>query len=125
MSKSIKLKDDFFWYGTIIERGQNDDECYLKFSDGSLICFGEFTINLEFKAWGNVAGGDWKGSHNFPATFKSVPILLCNTCDQTFAGGITRAICSKTTITTISIMRPSSSSNIDYKLNYIAIGKWK
>ena len=41
MAKVIKLKNNTYLYGTIIEKGNNETGTYLKFSDGTLICYGK------------------------------------------------------------------------------------
>lgn len=111
---------------SVVESGSNTNGNYVKYADGTMICYGSLVVDITFNAWGNIAGGDWDGSFSFPKAFTSTPVLSCTNADAMFASPVTRCIASKSAITRISLLRPSvQSSPLSITINYLAIGKWK
>lgn len=110
----------------IIESGSNSNGNYVKYADGTMICYmnkSYSNINIT-KAWGSMYETDPINLGNFPANFVNIP-----TVTATCTGGSTVFIeaikPSKTSLGTSWFARPSSLENTETIISFIAIGKWK
>lgn len=111
----------------IIESGSNANGNYVKFADGTLICYGSLTGTTSSLT-------DYYSAFNrtdaiaitFPMNFYSNPILTVSTG---FAGGTISAIISTGSITTTGAnaygLKPKGINDLNYNILYQAIGKWK
>ena len=109
---------------SIVENGSNDNGSWIKFADGTMICYGSFDLYLNnFVAWGSLYSQDYENPHNFPQTFTSINTCLLENSGNA-AAFISRAAYDTNGITKISPTRPTTST-ATYTFSYIAIGKWK
>lgn len=45
MAKVIQFKDNTYLYGSIMEKGSNENGNFIKYSDGTLLCYGRVNNN--------------------------------------------------------------------------------
>lgn len=102
------------YVNSIIESGSNANGNYVKYADGTMICYGIANTNAE----GYI-------TINFPISFTSVPtIAVAQASDSETTNMITVKLSTRTT----SNFRAAcvySGGYLHQYLNYIAIGKWK
>lgn len=125
MSKIIKLKNDTYLYGTIIEEGSNDYGSWVKFSSGTMICTGEFTSITKITSV--IESGFYKYisvDKPFAQPFIEKPrINVTPVGDWCMIGYVT---IDKSAIRYITYYAfNADTSDKTYKNHYIAIGKWK
>lgn len=109
----------------VVESGSNTNGNYVKFLDGTMVCYGSFTKqNVAIvNSWGNVYGADLTDPLTFPQTFYSAPIAtVFNVAGNSF--WVHRVQTSEEKITTLSISRPNSYTST-FTFGYVAIGRWK
>ncbi|MDO5112332.1 MAG: hypothetical protein Q4E65_08510 [Clostridia bacterium] len=112
--------------GNLVESNQN----YLKYADGTLICFGSFSATPTYSAWGNVYISNIDPNVTFAKTFVSAPYLITSCGFSPDAGLSTNdawlcsVIYTATRIGSIGIARANSTVATQY-FKYVAIGKWK
>lgn len=119
--------------GNIIESGSNENGNWIKFVDGTMICYETFSIG------GTTTDGQNDGSlwyvdislqHSFAQKFISKPIIRINAYTSENANLHYLWVCTKyNSVTTSSfgnyrIYSPTNTTMI-VSLDYIAIGKWK
>ena len=110
----------------IIESGVNSNGYYVKFADGTMICYmNKLYSNINItKAWGSMYETDPINLGNFPANFVNIP-----TVTATCTGGSTVFIetfrPSETSLGASWFARPSALANTETIISFIAIGKWK
>jgi hypothetical protein len=128
MAKVIKLKDNTYLYGTIIEKGSNANGVYEKYSDGRLIQYG--TVEATNKNYQSSFGNfKYNGITNwiYPIEFYETPkIVNITMLIEGYLGGCT--IADKTnTRTAFYIYTPAAAdlTNKAVTAQCIAIGKWK
>ena len=150
MSKSIKLTDNNFIDSAgivhnkellkdilenkiISESGSNSDGNYIKYADGTMICYGVWTIGA-FTTGGNSIGSLWYGDiniwHSFPQKFVSRPEVKLDVYDNRndFTGSIWLQKKPTTVETTrFGSVRILSATNttMNISIDFIAIGYWK
>ena len=109
---------------SVVENGSNDNGSWIKFADGTMICYGSFDLYLDtFVAWGSLYSQDYENPHNFPQTFTSINTCLLENSGNA-AAFISRVAYDTNGITKLSPTRPTTST-ATYTFSYIAIGKWK
>ena len=109
---------------SIVESGSNDNGSWVKFADGTMICYGSFDLYLDnFVAWGSLYSQDYENPLNFPQTFTSINACLVENSGNA-AAFISRVAYNTNGITKLSPARPTASTST-YTFSYIAIGKWK
>ena len=122
---------------SVVENGTNNNGSWIKFADGTMICKFTQIINVVVNtAWGSLYGGKCS-VHDYPQEFIDIPetsltLIANNTADGgNYAGfigtnGGTDDIRPTTkNIGEFNILRATTSSNAYYKVQVIAIGKWK
>lgn len=113
-------------WSTIIESGSNDNGSWIKYSDGTMICYkstGEIDMNIT-TSWGSLYEGNISVG-NFPAEFIETPTISVTPFGSGMLieqGGIDA---SKTSWGNITGVRPNSVENVKARFHLIAIGKWK
>ncbi len=75
---TIKLKDNKELYGTIIEKGNNINGTFIKFSDGTMICYGtkQHTVKITQKLNESLYYGYIDSVSDFPISFKEPPTVF-------------------------------------------------
>ena len=111
--------------GHIIESGDNANGYYVRFADGTQVCYDTVTVT---PSWvGGAEGWITKKAVTFPAVFISVPKVLGQTIDPyvgsrgTFVGHVAATV----TDALIDIRAVASTSTASLDMTYFAIGKWK
>ena len=112
--------------GVIVESGSNDNGSWIKYSDGTMICYkstGEISMSIT-TPWGSLYEGN-VSLGNFPAEFIETPTIFVTPFGSGMLieqGGI---YASKTSWGNITCVRPNSVENVKARFNLMAIGKWK
>lgn len=113
----------------ISEVGSNANGSYIKYEDGTLICYVTKSINFSFSSsqmWGSMWESDSTSLGTFPYTFYSTPTI--SVTNNSGAGGFIEGIqsTSTTSIGTTYMCRPLDTNTAQtYTLSIIAIGRWK
>ena len=116
-------------YDNAFESGSNANGDYIKFNDGTLICYVKKTINFSFSSsqkWGNIWESNLTSLGIFPYTFYETPAV--NISNSSGAGGFIEGFQGTTTtnIGSMYMCRPlDTNSPQTYTLSIIAIGRWK
>lgn len=117
----------------IVESGSNETGNWIKYNDGTMICYG--TINIgPTSTDGHSDGSLWyvdiNLQHSFPQKFISKPIIRINAYTNENADLHYLWVCTKYNSVTPSLFRsyriysPTNTTMV-VTLDYIAIGKWK
>ena len=119
---------------SVVESGSNNNGSWIKFADGTLICKFTQIINVAVtNAWGSLYGGKFS-VHDYPQEFIDIPeasITLVANNDGNYGGwignngGTDDIRPTKKNIGEFVMLRPTTTSNGIYKVQVIAIGKWK
>lgn len=114
-----------------IESGSNSNGSWIKFDDGTMICRGKITISGAVEtAWGSLYYLEDKVARYYPQSFISPPEIQTSIDNTTPGGFIIGMIGYERQVTNdyfkgVTIIRPTTRANDDYKVNYMAIGRWK
>ena len=119
------LNNNFTECNNIVESGSNANGKYVKYSDGTMICYNEVIMDTknsdylyQYKEW------------TFPQAFYSSPLVLVTPMDWTTYRVSTQAENASTTIVRIMLQYVNMDGTAVEYTNYchasaIAIGKWK
>lgn len=127
------LNNNFQECFNIVESGSNQNGNYIKFSDGTLICYNrqQFNaINCSF-GWGSLytSNSDPRSFNDFPVAFISPPTVSLKIENSSTDGWIfSRQSQGGATTTNVGgwqICRATTSSSMNVEVSYLAIGKWK
>ena len=131
-------KDDLVTaINSVVESGSNNNGSWIKFADGTMICKFTQIINVAVNtAWGSLYGGKCS-LHDYPQEFIDIPetnltLVANNTADGgNYAGwigtngGTDDIRPTNKNFGEFDILRPTTTNNGYYKVQVIAIGKWK
>lgn len=112
--------------GYICEKGNNNNGAYIKYSDGTMLCYGAVsgTSNLS-DYWGQFKRTDENLTLTFPVAFSEAPTSVQLTGDS-YSSIVCTLIKNITeTQLTFFCLKPNSVSSKDYGVKWLAIGKWK
>lgn len=123
------IYDNSVAISSIIESGSNSSGSWIKYSDGSMICYAtvERVINFNTSS-GSLYTGTMNNSITFPQQFVTLPRVVINTQNDTdyyycVVYGVLR---NKTSITSVTFLRTTSpGAAVPINFAYIAIGRWK
>ena len=111
----------------IRESGSNDDGYYIKFDDGTMVCYGAFSSNSFIN---NASGGGFyktlSNTWTFPQPFNSANIIcsaFCRNVSNTFGGN--GDMTTSTASGTFVLNRVASQTSPVPVFNVKAIGRWK
>lgn len=110
--------------GAIFETGTNANGTYIRFADGTQICFGLVTRTC---AVTNVTGSLFYGyaaTITFPSAFIAAPTFTC----QSYSSGVLTWDGNGGSTTSLGVPMMLSSASVasrNFSCNYLAIGKWK
>ncbi len=111
-----------------IETGSNDNGSYIKFPDGTMICYQNFSGNVDCSiAYGSGYYGYFNLSNikPFPVSFVETPVISVTLMDNDLIGAVPYSP-TKTTCSSIAMyIYGLNSKNKEITLNVLAIGKWK
>lgn len=120
MSASDKIKLD-----TIIERGNNANGEYIKFSNGIQICWKQVTFtNVSMQTWGSLYEATMLSLGNYASDFIYTPYMFSQLYET---DGYLEAIkgSTKSSFGTINIGSPTDGTGRTYQVGLFAIGRWK
>ena len=115
---------------SIVESGSNSNGAYIKYGDGTMICYKTVTGSTNINSsWGSgYYGGDSQSISlgSFPQTFIAKPSISisCERDGQNYWAGSIENI-STSSAGNMFLLRFSSGTSVNYTINIIAIGKWK
>ena len=109
----------------IMESDSNDNGNYIKFYDGTMICYGDkYGTTTLVDYWSQFKRG--QVSITFPQTFISTPSVNVSVKNaETFAQLSMAADDITTSGFTAKVFKPNSASSTGVNFSYISIGKWK
>ena len=112
----------------IVESGNNSNGSYIKFADGTMICYGKITKTLIANMQlGPLYYADNTDVNTFPQAFISTPCITMSA--ETNSGGYGHFVyainSTKNAITKYTVIRPASTISASYITSYTAIGRWK
>lgn len=119
------------YINSIVESGSNANGNWVKYIDGTMICYMEATGSVNINtAWGSVYYKDITTEYTFPQTFISVPsvqLTVSPTSTTAFWQGYGDEVPTITTTSykNFALIRPTSTTGVGYKVKIFAIGKWK
>ena len=115
----------------IVESGSNTNGSWTKWADGTMIINKTVlgTANIT-NAWGSLYVSAEINLGNFPVAFIEMPTIVVSPQTQTgtqymLAGQGGSGYGSETNAGNVALVRPNSRTNVAYRLEVIAKGKWK
>lgn len=111
----------------IIQSGSNANGSYIKYSDGTMICYGNYSFNSSNSDyWGNFYRSE-NYTINFPQGFSTTPIV--NVTPNSDDGSIS-AVLNIVNLNTFEMCQIKSkginpNTNLSNLGQYVAIGRWK
>lgn len=109
----------------IIDSGSNTDGNYIKYYDGTMICYKSVTDNVAMtSAWGSLYEGSMSLG-NWPETFISTPNVQITNASSAGAMIESYDIAPTTTSAGEIFLARATSRTADVTINVWAIGKWK
>ena len=123
--------------GAVIERGANANGEYVKFADGTMICYHTFSVGSIVAAGAGTFDNPYRSNPNvtwtFPAAFSAVPVVLMRTIPPAGAsasGARQRAFAISADVNTIacfqiSAVRMGSNATADvFTIDATVTGRW-
>lgn len=109
--------------GAIIERGSNANGEYVRFADGTQVCWAERALTVTTAAAGSihVDGAPANGLWAYPATFSSPPNTHCN---ARHGGMWANALVATPNSVTSIVMSTVARSSVAVNVAFTAIGRW-
>lgn len=111
---------------TIVEKGSNTNGKYIKYSDGTMICYMKKTYNniAMTQAWGTIYECDALNLGNFPVAFVEAPSVTASVSGGNGSCWLERLLVSASSLGSSWFCRPTQMT-CDVQVDYIAIGRWK
>ncbi len=107
----------------MIEKGSNSNGMWVKYPDGTMICYAEYTATISSSYGGTYYAGGW----HFPLAFIEIPVVLFSA--KTYPYGLvalddfSTSVTGNFTIQSVSTTPTLNSSTITFSM--CAIGRWK
>lgn len=119
--------------GAVIESGDNANGEYIRFADGTQVCW--FCATNTYSCTAQTAAGFYDASGSgqkftYPAEFSGIPSVMFSIGDFSDINGVTyfagtATAGTKTESPYVVVLAVSSAVNNVVTIRYIAIGKWK
>lgn len=114
----------------IIASGSSTNGRYVKFYDGTMICWGkkEWTSVSISAPWGSMyESTSYLAFSNFSSTFTAIPIVIISPAQGSSNSYYVEAVCNESASNPGSFYatRPGSATGCTVVASYIAIGRWK
>ena len=111
----------------IIESGSNSNGSYIKFSDGTMICYGKKSVtHAVSNAWGSIySSGDFDPDIIFPQEFTTIKSCNVNYVMISSSAWIGDIKYTETKVNNIQLFRGTTSSSVSCTVDYQALGTWK
>ena len=114
--------------GAVIETGSNTNGAYVRWADGTQMCWHTFNLSYEF-------GTRMRGTWTFPVTYNAIPIVTPPSLNSAFQGtphprelGLFTAVASTGSATVDLWRSDGGSTNFDpadvYTVRALAVGRW-
>ena len=113
--------------GNIIESGSNANGNYVKFADGTQVCWASITDIIDIIYSGEALFRSETIWRTYPATFIAVPTVAVN-LSLIEEGASAVVLCALGTVNTNSAScraYAETSSTRNLAMHYLAIGRWK
>lgn len=113
--------------GNIIESGTNENGNYIKFADGTMICWKQVNVNVRiYVPFGSMYETENRVEFgNYAIPFISTPLIFGN-CVNRLALLEAMQHSTETSFGATWLMRPDADAAAgDYTVNLFAIGRWK
>lgn len=111
---------------SIKEIGGSGNDRYIQFNNGIMICYGRKSCTADVTyAWGNVYESPRFNVGNFAKSFIDTPYSCNVTCGAGLTVWIEAIVPTKDSLGPTWVMRPVSTPNCTFDINYVAIGRWK
>ncbi|OPE28021.1 phage tail protein [Pseudomonas aeruginosa] len=109
--------------GAVIDRGSNANGEYVRFADGTQVCWAERALTVTTAAAGSihVDGAPANGLWAYPATFSSPPNTHCN---ARHGGMWANALVATQNSVTSIVMSTVARSSVAVNVAFTAIGRW-
>ena len=134
INKKIHTKNDngvyeeFYEDNGIVESGSNENGNYIKYVDGTMICYGKKTFQVDINTTtGALYSGTIDNALTFPQKFVGLPgyVSVNSTHNEDYYFCFVQGVVHNSSgITTISLLKPIAVST-QIPLTYLAIGRWK
>lgn len=114
--------------GAILETGSNGNGCYIKYTDGTLLChhaINESITTVTGNKWGATSGNGFRAADSvwyFPVTFAWAPRCWASPAGMLDHGGVSAHLSNISTIGAVRRVWSFASSTIE--IHYFAIGRW-
>ncbi|OWI10307.1 hypothetical protein CDC13_05615 [Pseudomonas aeruginosa] len=107
----------------MIDRGSNANGEYVRFADGTQVCWAERALTVTTAAAGSihVDGAPANGLWAYPATFSSPPNTHCN---ARHGGMWANALVATPNSVTSIVMSTVARSSVAVNVAFTAIGRW-
>lgn len=128
ISGDVTISNGMYKIGTtdLIEEGSNSNGNYIKYANGTMICWTKQTITTAITtAWGVLYESSGIDLGTMPATFISTPSITATINSQRAAFIESVYNSSTTSWGRTYLVRPMSTSSNSYDITLMAIGKWK
>ena len=110
--------------GEAFEEGEN----YIKFRDGTAMCWGTEIFNKVGNNWENYSmylfSAELVINKNFPFAFKSMPQVFCMFDDFSNNGIIYSVLADNMKLKSIKFVKNAKTEGL-YGINWLAVGRWK
>lgn len=109
--------------GAVIQRGSNANGEFVRFADGTQVCWAERALTVTTTAAGgiHVDGAPANGLWAYPATFSSPPNTHCN---ARHGGMWANALVATPNSVTSIVMSTVARSSVAVNVAFTAIGRW-
>ena len=125
--KTISDEDTYScnYINNLMESGSNGNGNYIKFYDGTMICYGDkYGTTALADYWSQLKRGQI--SVTFPQTFISTPSVNVGLKNAEMFAQLSMSADDITTSGfTAKVFKPTNASSTGINLTYTAIGKWK
>lgn len=112
--------------GAVIERGANADGSYVRFADGTQICWADFTLtgaDVDTAFAGGFRSGD-EGDVVFPAAFSEDPIVQCVCANALTSDALSMGYNGATGLSFKPRIWRATAGVADFAGAYVATGRW-
>lgn len=107
----------------IVDSGSNDNGNWIKYSDGTMICYSRKTLSTIINVtYGNLYRSYAITLDNYPQSFTDDPMVQITTQNGAM---FIHGIVGTTSPGTIMLIAAEKLSAANYIINVLAIGKWK
>ena len=127
-ASNLNTMVDSIYSDHAIDSGSNANGNYVKFADGTMICYGTDSVTATINtAWGNIYRSTTLVNATYPIAFTTTPSFEITMKAGNSAWLINYQASSndKTASDSYTLSRPESKSSTTYQIQWIAIGKWK